>query len=155
MGSARGGRRPRSSREPGSHQNGQENDLPAGPPEPVSTRQVLEMVAANPVLQGAHVEHRALVEQGLELVDQPTVRKYASTALAEMLQGTGPSFGLLQGAHAGPAKQRARAPGRPRLRHRAGAEAPLRAFFFGAARRQPPPPAPAPRRSALRSPVPP
>ena len=50
------------------------------------------------MLQGTHVVNRALVQQGLERIEQPTVRKYASTTLVEMLQGTGPSFAVLQGA---------------------------------------------------------
>lgn len=98
MGSARGGRRPgRSSREP--HSAGAV-DVSVGAQavaEPVSTRTVLDMVAANPVLQGAHVVNRALVQQGVDRIEQLTVRKYATSALAEMLQGTGPSFAVLQG----------------------------------------------------------
>ena len=56
------------------------------------------MVAANPVLQGAHVVQRALVQQGIDRIESLNVRKYASTVLVEMLQGTGPSFAILQGA---------------------------------------------------------
>lgn len=98
MGSARGGRRPGRSSRDANHAHAEGEAQAAPPTEPVSARMVLEMVAANPMLQGTHVVNRALVQQGLERIEQPTVRKYASTALVEMLQGTGPSFAVLQGA---------------------------------------------------------
>ena len=58
------------------------------------------MVAQNPVFQSSHAVNRAHVQQGLEQIEQATVRKYATGALSEMLQGTGPSFAVLKGAQA-------------------------------------------------------
>lgn len=97
MGSARGGRRP--GRRGGNDNNDGGDDAQAPPPaEPVSPAQILQMVAANPMLQGAHVVQRALIQHGLDQMEQPTLRKLATAGLADMLQGTGPNFSLLQGA---------------------------------------------------------
>ena len=98
MGSARGGRRPgrRGSNE---NNDGGDDAQAAAPVEAASPAQILSMVAANPVLQGAHVVQRSLIQQGLDQMDQlPQVRKLATAGLADMLQGTGPNFSLLNGA---------------------------------------------------------
>ena len=66
---------------------------------PPAPKEILEMVAANSALQGAHVILRELIQQGLNSsITQPTIREVASKALSEMVQGTGPSFAILQGA---------------------------------------------------------
>ena len=58
---------------------------------------MLEAVAANPALQGAHVIMMALVKQGIE-GETPAVRQCAVEALAEMYNGTGLSFSVLKGS---------------------------------------------------------
>lgn len=90
MGSARGGRRHRNDggdgRAPNSPRGGG-GGVPAAVP--TDAHSVLQMVAANPALQGVHVVVPALIQQGLPEWVLPT--------FAEMLQGNGPTFGVLQG----------------------------------------------------------
>ena len=50
---------------------------------------MLQMVAANPALQGVHVVMRDFIQQGLPEWILPT--------FAEMLQNNNPTFGVLQG----------------------------------------------------------
>ena len=62
----------------------------------------METVAANPVLQQVHVVQEYLVQQGLERIESPKLREVALATFADLLQGGGPSFAMLQGEQAEP-----------------------------------------------------
>jgi len=61
-------------------------------------RAVLEAVASNVQLQREHVIQRELIEAGVASTADARLRQKMSETFAAMLQGTGPSFSVLQGA---------------------------------------------------------
>ena len=91
MGSDRGGHR---NRRGNSHRSA---DGPPSPQAPANPQAVLDMVAQNPVLQQVHVVLQHLVQQGLEHIESPQLRKVALATFTDLLQGGGPSFAMLQG----------------------------------------------------------
>ena len=87
----------------GGHRGGHRShhsDAPvaAAPAPPTDPASILNDVASNPILQSAVVIIPDLVKQGLDRIETPAQRQYATTTFTEMLQGSGPTFGLLKGA---------------------------------------------------------
>jgi hypothetical protein len=87
--SARGGRR-------GGHRSNEHVVPPTASAAPTDARSVLEAVASNPALQGAHVILMSLVKQGIE-GEKLAVRQCAVQALQHFYNGTGLSFNVLKG----------------------------------------------------------
>ena len=63
--------------------------MPAAAAAPADAHAVLEAVAANPALQGAHVIVRELIQKGIDAVQQPNLRSQMTQTLDEMLGGKG------------------------------------------------------------------
>ena len=90
----------RGSRRGGSNARGAVPDgsvVPASSGAPADAHAVLEAVAANPSLQGAHVIVRQLIQKGIDEVQQPLLRSQMTQCLDDMLQGQGVAFKALQG----------------------------------------------------------
>ena len=79
----------RGSRRGGSGARGMAPDgsvVPASSGAPADAHAVLEAVAANPSLQGAHVIVRQLIQKGIDEVQQPMLREQMTQSLDNMLQ---------------------------------------------------------------------